>query len=73
MTKIERRQARLRCIRARYQKAGRPLDENIATSPEAHHVIGVSQNLPENIPTFLQKHRGDPAIRVKNFLMLLNS
>jgi hypothetical protein len=69
MAKIERRQARLRRIRARYQKAGRPLDENVATSPEAHHVIGISQNFPENIPTFLQKNRGDPAIKVNYFLM----
>jgi len=73
MTKIERWQARLRRIRVHYQKAGRPLDENVATSPEAHHVIGVSQNFPENIPTFLQKNRGDPAIKLKFFMMLLNA
>jgi len=70
MTKIERWQVHLRCIRAHYQKAGRSLDENVTTSPEAHHVIGVSQNFPENIPTFLQKNGGDPAIKVNCFLIL---
>jgi hypothetical protein len=70
MTKIERRQARLRRIRARYQKAGKPVDETVTTSPEAHHVIGISQNFPENIPAFLQKNKGDPAIKVNCFLLL---
>ena len=32
--------------------------------PEAHHVIGKSQNFPEKIPLFLEKHAGDPAIKV---------
>jgi hypothetical protein len=64
MTQIERRQARLRRIRARYRKAGKVLDEDVATSTEAHHVIGVSQNFPENIPVFLEKNRKDPAVKV---------
>jgi hypothetical protein len=64
ITQIERRQARIRRIRARFQKAGNVLDKDIATSPEAHHVIGVSQNFPENIPIFLQKNTRDPAIKV---------
>jgi len=64
MTQIERRKARLRRIRASHKSAGRLLDENVAVSPEAHHVIGVSQNFPESIPNFLDKHRGDPAIKV---------
>jgi hypothetical protein len=64
MTQIERRQARLRRIRTRNQMAGKPMDENVATTPEAHHCIGISQNHPENLFIFLQNHRGDPAIKV---------
>jgi hypothetical protein len=64
ITQIERRQTRLRRIRTRYRKAGKPLAEDVATSIEAHHVIGVSQNFPDTISVFLQKNRGDPAIKV---------
>jgi hypothetical protein len=71
MTQIERRQARLRRIRTRYQLAGKSLDEDVATTPEAHHCIGTSQNHPENVTIFIQNHKGDPAIKVtltlKNF------
>ena len=64
MTQIERRQARLRRIRARHRMAGKPLDEVVATTPEAHHSIGISQNHPENVTLFVQNHMGDPAIKV---------
>jgi hypothetical protein len=65
LTQIERREARLRRIRARHREVGRPINEDIATTPEAHHIIGKSQNQPENIPLFLQKHARDPAIKVR--------
>jgi hypothetical protein len=65
LTQIERRQARLRHLRARHQKAGTPPREEVAATPDMHHVIGKSQNYPENIPLFLQKHAGDPAIKVE--------
>jgi hypothetical protein len=64
MTQIERCQAHIRRIRAEFQKTGNTMDENIAMSPEAHHVIGVSQNFPQNIPIFLQKNGSDPAVKV---------
>jgi hypothetical protein len=64
LTQIERRQARIRRIRARHQQAGRPASEEVAFTAEAHHVIGKSQNYPENIPNFLQKYAGDPAVKV---------
>jgi hypothetical protein len=67
MTKIERRQARLRRIRARYSKAKSQGNEEVATTPDAHHVIGHSQNFPENIPLFLQKYAEDPAVKVDLF------
>jgi hypothetical protein len=65
LTKIERRRARLRRIRARHQTAGKLRDEEVPITPEAHHTIGKSQNYPENIPLFLQKYVGDPAVKVK--------
>lgn len=64
MTQIERRQTRLRRIRAHHQKAGTPLLEDVPTSPGVHHTIGVSQNFPENISVFLERNGGDPAIKV---------
>jgi hypothetical protein len=64
LTQIERRQARIRRIRARHQQAGTPAREEVAFTAEAHHVIGKSQNYPENIPNFLQKYAGDPAVKV---------
>ena len=63
MTRIERRQTRVRRIREQYKKAG-TAQEEVPNKPEVHHVIGKSQNHPENIPRFLQKYAGDPAIKV---------
>jgi hypothetical protein len=70
LTQIERRQARLRRIRARHQMTASAGSEEVATTPEAHHVIGKSQNNLVNIPLFLQEHAGDPAIKVKQFLFI---
>jgi hypothetical protein len=64
MTQIERRQARIRRIRTQFQKTRNTVDEDVAISEEAHHVIGVSQNFSENIPLFLQKNGSDPAVKV---------
>jgi hypothetical protein len=63
LTQIERRQVRLRAIRARNQDAGIPLHEDVSATPEMHHAFGKSQKLSENIPLFLQKHAGDPSIK----------
>jgi hypothetical protein len=71
LTQIERRQARLRAIRARHKKAGIPQCEEVEICPEAHHVIGVSQNYPVNIPLFLHKFAGDPAVKVKTVVYSL--
>jgi hypothetical protein len=64
LTQIERRQARIRRIRQRYQKEGKSTNEKVANVTDSHHVIGKSQNHPENIPLFLQKHAGDPGVKV---------
>jgi hypothetical protein len=64
LTHIERRQARLRAIRARHRNAGIP-NEEVEVKPEAHHIIGKSQNFPDNVSLFLKKFAGDPATKVK--------
>jgi hypothetical protein len=45
------------------------LNEEVDVKPEIHHVIGKTQNYPENITLFLQKNAGDPAIKVLSFLI----
>ena len=70
MTEIERRQARIRKIRAQNspapgtQRALIDLDVALA-SPEAHHAIGKTENTPEDVGLFVQKHAGDPAFKVQ--------
>lgn len=64
MAQIERRQARLRRIRARNYAEGNPEKEAVAISPEVHHSIGKSENHPEHIGSFVQKNLGDPAVKV---------
>ncbi|KAH7918336.1 hypothetical protein BV22DRAFT_1134671 [Leucogyrophana mollusca] len=68
ITKIERRQARIRHIREQLgnqvtRDARGDESDSMAHSPEVHHVIGSSQNIPCNIPSFMQKYVDDPAIK----------
>lgn len=67
LSRIERRQARIRRIRDRYlgaSKAISSVESNTTISPEAHHHIGKSQNEYEPIGAFLLKNAEDPAIEV---------
>jgi len=64
LTRIEHRQAWLRAIRASHREAGKPQSEDIKVKPEAHHIIGVSQHYPINIPLFPQTSAGDLAIKI---------
>jgi len=63
MTRIERRQARIRRIKQKL-KTGRAQAEDVSTAPEVHHHISSSQNRHEHIPSFLNAHEGDRAIQV---------
>jgi hypothetical protein len=66
LTRIERRQTRIRRIRDRL-----PAD-TVGCSPEARYHIGKAENKSENIGRFLQKHTGDPAVMVRlAFLTLI--
>jgi hypothetical protein len=64
MTQIERRQARIRRIQHK-MTSKTPRDKSIALTPDAHYQIGLSENCHEHIPSFLQAHKGDPAIQVR--------
>ena len=63
LARMERREARLRRIRARLS-SNPQCDEKVALSPHEHHHIGVSQNRYEHIGLFLKKTAGDPATKV---------
>lgn len=64
LTRIERRETRLRRIRTRLSKEQRDHREVVSDTPQEHHHIGVSHNFYEHMGTFLQKYSGDPAIKV---------
>lgn len=61
MAEIERRQGRIRKIR---QNLPSDTKERVASDPDAHHHIGVAENQPVHIGSFLRAHSGDPAIKV---------
>lgn len=62
LTKIERRQARIR--RIRHKSGSLYKRENVPSDPAGHYHIGRSQNQFEHIGTFLRSFKGDPAIKV---------
>ena len=64
MTRIERRQTRIRRIREQYKRSGKTAQEDVSSQPDVHHNIGKSQNFPESISLFLRKHTDDPAVKV---------
>ena len=64
MAKTERRQARIRRIREQNSGKTTVSDEKVAINPDVHHSIGQSENFSEHVGLFMQKYRGDPAIKV---------
>lgn len=66
MTQIERRQARIRRIRKRLEKKGeKPAAQaDIVASSDARYHLGMTQNQPVHIMSFVHKYSGDPAIKV---------
>jgi hypothetical protein len=64
LTRIERRQARIRRIGD--NMVHRPHTEiaELARSPHVHHHIGATQKFPIHIGSYLISHAGDPAIQV---------
>jgi hypothetical protein len=72
LARIERRQARIRRIREKILKEGKPVAENIPRDPKAHHEIGVSENWQQRFSSFLQAHKDDPAAVVSFIVAKLN-
>jgi hypothetical protein len=73
---VERRERRISTIRERLNRPqlGSPSDiepEDVTHDPGVQYNIGKSQKCPVHIPTFLQKHEGDPAIKVNSLCILL--
>lgn len=64
ISSIEQREARIHHIHDNQSPYGAVINEEVASSPEAHFHIGKSQNNPVNIPLYLQMHLGDPATKV---------
>ena len=64
LASIERRQARIRRIRMRRNALN--LADPVPNRAEEHHVIGLSQNFPEDLTRFMQTNMGDPAVRVSS-------
>jgi hypothetical protein len=62
LASIERRQARIRRIRMRHDALN--LADPVPNEAEEHHVIGQSQNFPEDLTRFMRTNMGDPAVEV---------
>lgn len=66
MASIERRQARIH--RIRIKRAALHLADPVLNKPDEHHVIGESQNFPEELTKFVQSNLEDPATRVSTLV-----
>ena len=63
LARIKRCQAHIHWM-CPQNSASQPGDEECAARPEAHHMIGKTENLLEHLSLFIQNHSGDPAIKV---------
>jgi hypothetical protein len=77
MTQVERRQARIQKI---YAKNAPNLATTSAVkadeappSPEAHHVIGKTENFPEDVGSFYRENQEDPAFQVMHLRLIVPS
>ena len=65
LSKIERRQHRVRMIRETLNGPFPQVEpDDPPNDPRSQYSMGTSQNFPVHIPTFLQKNEGDPAVKV---------
>ena len=62
LASIEQQQVRIHCIRMKRDALN--LADPIPNKVEEHHIIGQSQNFPENLTGFMQVNMGDPAVEV---------
>ena len=66
LASIERRQERIRCIRAKMTATQAYRQDPVPNQPDMHHIIGRSQNFPENMLLFQSRNSDDPAVKVSN-------
>jgi hypothetical protein len=59
---IERRQARIQRIRT--QRDALSIVDPVPNNADEHHIIGRSQNFPEELTRFVQSNIDDPATKV---------
>ena len=64
LTRIEHRQAHIRCISDKIVQRPHVEITELARSPLVHHHIGMTQKHPVHIGTYLRSHQGDLAIKV---------
>ncbi|RDB17006.1 hypothetical protein Hypma_002060 [Hypsizygus marmoreus] len=67
LAQIERHQARIRHIRQKLSMHAPPIPDNaspiLSGNADEHHHIGITENNPQHIGTFLSDNSGDPAIQ----------
>ena len=63
LAQIEHRQARIHHI-CPTRSANPHSDEECPAEPKDHHAIGKTENFPEHLGLFIQRHSGDPAVEV---------
>jgi hypothetical protein len=68
LSKIEQRQRAISQISESLNASPPRIEpEDVAVNPGIHYTIGKSQKSPVHIPTFLQRHKGDPAVMASGF------
>ena len=72
LASIEHRQERIRQIRSKVAALRAYHQDPAPNRPNIHHVIGQSQNFPENIVLLQACNSDDPAVRVGHSLLSIN-
>jgi hypothetical protein len=67
LTRIERRQARIRRIRE--SGIGSAQLESVSSVPDERYNIGKSQHRPIDLDGFIRKNSDDPALKVRPYLV----
>jgi len=66
LASIERRQERIRQIQTKVAALHAYHQDPMLNRPDIHHIIGQSQNFPENIVLFQARNSDDPAVKVSH-------
>ena len=69
----ERRERRISMIRENLDRRPSQIEPDVITNdPRVRYNMGTSEKSSVHIPTFLQRNQGDPAVKVNNFLFLMD-